>query len=1027
MSLSVTLNEINYSIPEEQESGYGLTLTTYLSDLAEYLQNGYLANVGQRIKLNTNATSGTINNLNTNNQSFIRLTNANTLTGIGNVQIGKFVHLINASNSDIEIPNEDSGSDLNNQILTTDGNSFYLVPNGIASFYYDSSETKWRLINSSSLINEKYVVDSTSGVIESLNTTNRTFIRLTEATEVNTLASPLSGKRILLLNDTGETITLKHNTGTTEANRISVSNGFDFILEDKNYTQLIYNPNSSRWEIIGKDSITRDNISINTTVGAIHNLDIAKISAIKFTQATELTGFNSNEDGREIIIFNDNATPLTIKNQSTDSTETNRIITDTNADITIRQYGTVIFKYDSDSERWKIQSRTIDDSGYDSKYERLVNKGANNGYASLGAGGKIPVSQIDLSFLNLNDTPNSFTGQKSKVVKVKSDETGLEFGNATDSSNYLEFPIAIDNPTNLGWITYQDTSQYPVDGQGGSANIYWTQNTTDPLSGIGDFQFYKVANNRQGDGASTEFEIEKRHLGKVLQIEFDACLRSGTYVDGDIGVFIIADPNGTPQLIVPDNFGVAVGTLGNSNKFIGNFQTLLNVTEYRLCIHTFSTSTLAYYISFNNFKIWEQSKSYGSIISEWQSYTPTFQGLGSPSEIKVKWRRVGSSLELHGAIKVGNTTADLIRIGLPNGYTTKLDSLSSGEPHVVGYGARDNAGNSSNLTILANDNQNFLGVGFIRSDASINPLTRANGSSVFNPSDDFVFYASVPITGWGGTVQLSSQVGDGRTVIGSYHGHTGVSLTANVTTLKFNNKLKDSHSAYSTSTGVVTIPQAGDYVFMMSEVGITSGDNAITPFVNGSSYNGIYAGILNGSNPNGFAITIPDLKVGDTVDFRSVGNLTTTTRTTSFSFFKINSGSQAFAREEFVGASYYSSANQTSLTTQINFGAKIYDSHNAVTTGSSWKFTAPQNGKYLITGFLQSNGNYGVRLYKNGSIYNYGIVVIPGTSSYNSYSTTIDLLAGEYIDLRPDVSSTWYGNASLSGGYACQLQISKVS
>lgn len=33
----------------------------------------------------------------------------------------------------------------------------------------------------------------------------------------------------------------------------------------------------------------------------------------------------------------------------------------------------------------------------------------------------------------------------------------------------------------------------------------------------------------------------------------------------------------------------------------------------------------------------------------------------------------------------------------------------------------------------------------------------------------------------------------------------------------------------------------------------------------------------------------------------------------------------------------------------VNFDTKEYDSHNAVTTGSNWKFTVPVSGTYRVT------------------------------------------------------------------------------
>jgi hypothetical protein len=75
--------------------------------------------------------------------------------------------------------------------------------------------------------------------------------------------------------------------------------------------------------------------------------------------------------------------------------------------------------------------------GADPGYQLTSEKGVANGYAGLGADGKVPAGQLPAfssSFLGLSDTPDSFAGQGSKVVRVKSAEDGLEFATATGGS-----------------------------------------------------------------------------------------------------------------------------------------------------------------------------------------------------------------------------------------------------------------------------------------------------------------------------------------------------------------------------------------------------------------------------------------------------------------------------------------------------------------------------------------------------------------------------------------------------------------
>jgi hypothetical protein len=118
---------------------------------------------------------------------------------------------------------------------------------------------------------------------------------------------------------------------------------------------------------------------------------------------------------------------------------------------------------------------------------------------------------------------------------------------------------------------------------------------------------------------------------------------------------------------------------------------------------------------------------------------------------------------------------------------------------------------------------------------------------------------------------------------------------------------------------------------------------------------------------------------------------------------------------------YYANANFSSSTsTPADFNTKIYDSctPSCVTTGASWKFTAPQSRKYRVHAwidggpaaasldnlFIYKNGSQFQLLATNNAVGNYGI---DGT-------TTIDLIKGEYVDIRNSFSATYGGGAITS-------------
>jgi hypothetical protein len=100
-------------------------------------------------------------------------------------------------------------------------------------------------------------------------------------------------------------------------------------------------------------------------------------------------------------------------------------------------------------------------------------------------------------------------------------------------------------------------------------------------------------------------------------------------------------------------------------------------------------------------------------------------------------------------------------------------------------------------------------------------------------------------------------------------------------------------------------------------------------------------------------------------------------------------------------------------TTIVNFNTKKIDTHNAVTTGASWKFTAPFAGVYEFSGMISyaSGGGWGVGeevdaiLFKNNGLHVYVNVqymqVAHSTFVSQAFaSAQIQLNAGEFVDLR---------------------------
>lgn len=85
-----------------------------------------------------------------------------------------------------------------------------------------------------------------AGPLTDLDTTHKTFFRITTATELDSIAA-ISDKILTLVNATGAVLTIKNETGTTAANRILTGRNGDLLLPVDGTVTLHYDSTSSRW------------------------------------------------------------------------------------------------------------------------------------------------------------------------------------------------------------------------------------------------------------------------------------------------------------------------------------------------------------------------------------------------------------------------------------------------------------------------------------------------------------------------------------------------------------------------------------------------------------------------------------------------------------------------------------------------------------------------------------------------------------------------------------------------------------
>lgn len=142
-----------------------------------------------------------------------------------------------------------------------------------------------------------------------------------------------------------------------------------------------------------------------------------------------------------------------------------------------------------------------------------------------------------------------------------------------------------------------------------------------------------------------------------------------------------------------------------------------------------------------------------------------------------------------------------------------------------------------------------------------------------------------------------------------------------------------------------------------------------------------------------------------------------------------------------VSTEHRSNAGQSianSTATIVNFEDVVLDSHSAVTTGASWKFTAPRAGKYFIDGsvLFSSGGGWAsaetarVDVYKNGSL-NRSCGWDGQDNTHTNYvrvpfGCVLDLAENDYIDFRVFQNSgaalTLYANDTWNFVSICELR-----
>ena len=623
-------------------------------------------------------------------------------------------------------------------------------------------------------------------------------------------------------------------------------------------------------------------------------------------------------------------------------------------------------------------------------------------------------------------TPGSGYGKiyfKSDGKLYQLNDSGIEtqVGSGSGGSggiNYISNGGAEDNNT-TGWAVYADAAgTSPVDGTGGTANVTISATGTTPLIGTYSFLMAKDAVNRQGQGWSYDFTIDTAYRAKVLQISFDYLVSSGTFVagtpsaDSDVTVWIYDVTNA--NIIQPSNYKLLGNSSSLTTRYSATFQSASNSSSYRLIFHVGSTSASAYTLKVDGISVSPSVYVYGTPITDWQSYTPTFTAFGTATNIEFQWRRVGSDVEIRGKFTLGVTTGSEARITLPPGLTS-ADTTRIPSIQIVGYGVKNN-NTTTQYAILQEPSVAYHTLG--TQSLATSGLTKSIGTDIGSTGQLFSYFAKIPIQGWSSSVQ-TSDTNDSRVCAAIITGDPASASSANpiiVPTIGF-----DSHGGYSVTTGRYTVSVPGLYVMFGS---LQSASAATTLSIYKNAALSQLAGNLD-SNGEATFNGMVQCVAGDIIDIRPGGTVDATNMALNIQRV---SGPTAISANESVVASYSVSANfAASTTVPINFDLREFDSHLAVTpSATAWRFTPPTPGVYQVEMLLAytTGSTVSTFIYKNGSAYKY-ISQSPAVNVAESSVTQLRLVAGDYIDIRPGISATASGG-TLSGSSVSHISIVKV-
>jgi hypothetical protein len=628
------------------------------------------------------------------------------------------------------------------------------------------------------------------------------------------------GRAFILINETGVDFTVLNETGGTATKQIVTGTGNDMLLKDKASLWLVYDATLAKWRVVGGSGSGGSGVILDT---------FANISAL--TRVAGAMYFATDE----LQYLGDNGTDLIPLDVIVDDIANEGNYTGQPGKLFYDNVSETLHAFDTSNSLQKIGPMSEDPASAGNPGEVLAHDSTNRA--------KFKQPFFERSYY-------------------------LKLGNISSNGN---------SDSQL----YSDGAQDPIDANGGSPSLTVANNATTPIAA--PYAFTSNNNLRLtaggiGDGyrENTE-EINREDYGKIFKLELNYNIVSGTYTEGDLGIYILDAANTkigvSPTHLVPKPAGMG--------RMEVTFQMPVQAVatalqKLKICLHQ-RTSNTGYVVDFR-WKIVEHMtagfapiqtnlEAKGAMTIEAVTSNPT---KGTTSVDEVLLSRQGQRAKIiyrYKSTAGGANGSGIYKFKMPAGYkidTSLITIQSPSAPSVTVANAGIGTAVFHNVNVSANQghclaiDEDYFGVlidnGWVSSSVYELGLT----------SLEFTLNLDVPIKGWSSQTQGLSEY-DGRVIAASANGNPAGATSGNPIIAP--TVVYDTHGKYDTSTGQYRCLIAGKINLHGALISPNTGV-ALYAYKNGSSY--AYAGATD-SNGNGTFDATIEVAAGDLIDLRPVG------------------------------------------------------------------------------------------------------------------------------------------------------------